>query len=313
LSAAWKIVRPTNLAIIALVFILVRCFLWEPMAEQFGLIGTLSWAWYLLLLISCMSIAAGGYILNDIQDVGADQINKPEKVFVGKTISLERAKFWYALCSIFGLVAGGLCAWQIGRLSMLGVHIVSVVLLYMYATRWKKILVLGNLTVALLIFISVLTPILFEPSIYDFRRPGDWFAAQLVWKWMLGLARFSFILTLAREVVKDLQDMEGDSNSGDKTIPIVLGAEVARWIVSGLLFCSVFLSFKAGLFLEEFYTNSTYMIFAGVLTVGMMLGMWLSLNAKTKQHYARISLLIKTLMLAGLLVLPLHFFLQGSI
>jgi 4-hydroxybenzoate polyprenyltransferase len=301
---SWKIIRPLNLVIIALVFFVIRFSLFQPAVENYALQLSLTTVEYLLLMFSCMLIAAGGYIINDIRDLKADLINKPDKVFIGEHLSAQQAGYAYVLLTAIGLGMGAFAAWSVGNLQLVGVHIVSSVLLYLYAVSLKKITLVGNLIVSLLILISVLTPALFEPAIYQLSRPGDWYAANQIWTWVLGLAVFSFLLTLVREIIKDMEDYNGDAVAGDKSIPIVWGMDAAKGVSVAVLFAiTIALGFSARYLYYE-YSNYYYIYILFILLNFLGLS-YQVLKAKQTRDYARISAALKGLMLAGLLWLPI--------
>jgi 4-hydroxybenzoate polyprenyltransferase len=301
---SWKIIRPLNLVIIALVFVVIRFSLFQPAVVTYALQLSLTTLEYLLLMLSCMLIAAGGYIINDIRDLKADLINKPNKVFIGENLTAQKAGYLYMLLTILGLILGALVAFQVGNINLVGVHIVSSVLLYLYAVSLKKITLAGNLIVSLLIMISVVTPALFEPAIYQLSRPGDWYAANQIWTWVLGLAVFSFLLTLVREIIKDMEDCKGDAVAGDKSIPIVWGMDAAKGIsVAVLLVITIALGFAARYVYFEY--NNYYYLYIIFILLSCLGLIYRVLKAKQTQDYAKISAALKGLMLAGLLWLPI--------
>lgn len=305
MSHSWKIIRPLNLAIIALVFMILRFSLFQPAAENYALQLTLSLPEYLLLMLSCMLIAGGGYIINDIRDQKADQINKPNQVFVGNYLTVQQAGYWYVVLSVSGLALGVFAAWKTGNIQLAGVHIICAVLLYLYAVSLKKITLLGNLIVSLLILFSVLTPALFEPAIYQLARPGDWYAANEIWRWVLGLGLFSFLLTLVREIVKDMEDRPGDASVGDRSIPIAWGMDAAKGISAAvLLVISTALCFAA-VYLYNKYNVYYYSIYLIILLPVFIWLIYRVIKAENTRHFAVISASLKGLMLAGLLVLPI--------
>ena len=63
--------------------------------------------------------------------------------------------------------------------------------------------------------------------------------------WLSGFAAFAFLMTLAREMVKDIEDIEGDREMECRTLPIVWGEKWTKIIVTALV--GILFSFTASL------------------------------------------------------------------
>lgn len=273
-----------------------------PASLKFGLQLSLSISDFIVLIASCLFIAAGGYIVNDIFDIAADDINKPGVNLVGKELSIAQAWRLYAIFTMLGLMAGIYSAVQAGDLKLVSIQIIAAVSLYLYAASLKRITLLGNIIVALIIALSVITPAVFEPSLYLLDRPADWYAARFVWTWVLTMALFSFKLTLVREIVKDIEDREGDLIRKDATIALVWGTEAARGVATAILTTTLGLVVW-GLFLMrqlpyiEGYGLTAYAIGVALL---LLINLVLLLKAASKAHYHQVSSSLKLTMVAGL-------------
>ena len=86
-----KLVRWKNLALLVYLLCLLRFILLNTYQIPLKLHNIQ----FLFLVLSIVSIAGAGYIINDIKDVIADSINKPKQLIVGQLIGLEQAKRWY--------------------------------------------------------------------------------------------------------------------------------------------------------------------------------------------------------------------------
>lgn len=165
-----------------------------------------------LLMLATQASAAGGYILNDYHDVRIDLINKPGRVVVGRLVTRRKALFSYLLLTAFALLAGLLAGKKEGLLVLL-----CCFLLWLYSARMKCVPLAGNLLVALLVAVS-----LFLPSLR--------FEADL--QILFSFCQFAFLSNLIRELVKDLEDLRGDSQHACRTFPIAFGLPASRRLIN---------------------------------------------------------------------------------
>ena len=184
---------------------------------------------FLILVFATVAIAAAGYVINDIFDQDTDHINKPTKVIVGTKISEKNAYNIYFVLNVSGVFAGFYVSNIINKPNFAVVFIVIAASLYFYATSLKQTLLIGNLLVASLSFLSVLIVSVFDlyPTITDSNR--DFVA--IYFKIILDYAIFAFFINFLREIVKDAQDLKGDDAAGMRTLPIVVGLFWTKIIV----------------------------------------------------------------------------------
>jgi geranylgeranylglycerol-phosphate geranylgeranyltransferase len=208
--AAWlpgapSIVRPRNL-VMAAAGVAVGGFL---ALGRFAIPAALWWA-----LASAIGLGAAGNTANDLFDVEADRINRPLRPLVSGAISRQAAV-------VVAGVAGGLglwAAWWVsGTLFVLGLAALAVMLVYSPVLKSRGIL--GNVAVA---------AVASMPLVYGAAAVGSWRAGLVP----AGLAAF---LHLAREIVKDLEDVPGDLAIGRATLPIAWGVDAGYFSAAGVL------------------------------------------------------------------------------
>lgn len=192
---------------------------------------------YILLVLATVSIAAGGYIINNIFDVKTDSENKPADVIVGNIISESKAYNLYVGFTIIGVAIGFYLSNVINKPSFAAIFIVIAITLYLYAVTLKQSLLVGNIIVALLLSFSVIIIGFFD--LYPVINEGNKPVMGLLFSILLDYAVFAFILNFIREIVKDIEDIEGDSSQGMNTLPIVFGKEKTIKIVFGLSFIPI--------------------------------------------------------------------------
>lgn len=221
-----KLIRFQNLLMIALMQCIIRYGFLKLQKVELALAD---WQ-FALLVLSTVFIAAGGYIINDIMDQETDSINRPNQVIVGRSISESMAYNLYFGFTIAGALIGFYLSNLIYRDNFFGIFIITSLLLYIYATSFKQIAVIGNILVSLALALSVIIVGLFDiiPATDQVNR----FQMMLWLELLFDYAVFAFLLNFIREIIKDLEDINGDYNQGMTTLPIVLGVSRTAKVVA---------------------------------------------------------------------------------
>ena len=233
-GAFLRLIRYPNLIFIAITqFLFYFCILYPTahphifFADEFSLL--------LLLVASSVSIAAGGYVINDYFDLSIDQVNKPGRIVVEKLIHRRWAIIWHWIFSTAGVVMGFYISF-ITRNWLIGFsNVLCVLLLCVYSTIFKKKLLSGNIIISLLTAWVVLVVFFFVDYFPDTIIPGwempaamDERAHRSIMRLAFLYGGFAFVISLIREVIKDMEDMEGDARYGCKTMPVEWGVPVAK-------------------------------------------------------------------------------------
>jgi 4-hydroxybenzoate polyprenyltransferase len=124
--------------------------------------------------------------------------------------------------------------------------------------------------------------------------------------WVGSYALFAFLLTLSREIIKDIEDFEGDFTYGRNTLPVVLGIKISKIVTASILtFTLVTISYLFGAHLNLLPSGNfdylTFLYFIIGLVVPLFILLVLVLTAEKKEDYSRASFLNKLIMLIGLL------------
>jgi 4-hydroxybenzoate polyprenyltransferase len=268
--ALFRLTRFWNLAIIAFAQYFTAFFLFQQRLLVF------TDFWLFLIVASTVMIAAAGYIINDYYDIKIDLINKPDRVVIGKTITRRYAIFFHTVISVTGVGMGLLINWKVGA-----VNFVSVFLLWLYSNNLKRLPLIGNLVVSLLTGLSIfLLSFLYEQYL------------PLVMTYSL----FAFFMTLIREIVKDMEDMKGDTTFGCRTLPIVWGIRKTKSFLYGTILVFSFLV----LWLDYQQLKISWIYFIPLLFVPMSILFYRLLKADTKKEFYQLSQLCKIIMLLGI-------------
>ena len=289
-----KLIRYQNLLMLAFMQLVFRYLFLEQSYVDLAL----SDFNYILLVIATVCVAAGGYVINNIMDQEPDEIAKPQNRVVGVSISETVAYNWYIGLTIVGVGIGFYLSNVIYKPTFASMFILVATLLYMYATSFKQIPVLGNVVVALLLSTSIIIIGLFDilPAIDADNR----FRMKEAFSILMDYAIFAFIINLIREIVKDLEDMDGDYQSGINTLPITIGIPKTKIIVGILTIISI------GIL--AYYINSNlfeldYVIYyTMVFIIGPLIYFGVKLmNAETKKQLHHLSLVLKIILFFGIL------------
>ena len=285
-KAFLKLIRYKNLLIIGLTQCLLKFVLLPKYSETTNLTPTQ----FLILVTTTIIIAAAGNIYNDILDLKADTINKESKRIINKLISKKAALAWYYTLNIVGLILGIYLCLEIDNLPLVIFFIIPVILLYLYSKRLKSTILIGNLTVSLLISLSILIVPVFEFVPID----SDEFLI------IIGLSLFAFMLNLIREILKDIEDINGDLASKTKTLPVIFGRKRANRIAM-VFSISLTMSLITIIILDT--SDAKVLKLYLILTVIIPLLYFISKLkiAKSKKEYSFLSNLLKIIMISGIL------------
>lgn len=289
-----KLIRYQNLLMLAFMQLVFR-FLFLKESNIYLALTDFN---YILLIISTVCIAAGGYVINNIMDQDTDEIAKPQNRVVGVSISEATAYNWYIGLTIVGVGIGFYLSNVIYKPTFASLFILVATLLYVYATNLKQIPVVGNIVVALLLSISIMIIALFDvfPATYDANRSR----MSEIFSIIIDYAVFAFLINFIREIVKDMEDMDGDYQTGINTLPIAIGIKKTKIIVGVITAISIgILAYyvKVNLFELDFVIYYALLLIIGpLLYFGVKL-----LNASNKKEFHHLSLVLKIVLFFGII------------
>ena len=183
---------------------------------------------FILLVMSVVFIMAGGNVINDYFDVETDAQN--DRFNLVAVIGKRKTLLIYGLLSLSGLAYGFYLCLRMDTLQLWSVHILAFLLLLLYSNRLKSLPLVGNLLIALLCGVVPILPVLFENKSVEGVFQPSFFIVNF-----LGL--LAFLATLVRELVKDIEDIEGDEKAGSMTLPLVIGISSSKSLA--LIFLSM--------------------------------------------------------------------------
>jgi geranylgeranylglycerol-phosphate geranylgeranyltransferase len=215
LRAYWEILRPFN------------CMM-ASAAAIIGLAiagGLVTWA-AALIFLTVFLITGAGNSINDYYDRDIDAINRPDRPIPSGRVSSKNAYYY----SIALFAAGCLFAGLVNQIC-LAVAAFNSVLLFIYARNLKAMPLAGNICVAFL-----------TGSTFLFGGAAAGSAGLLANRVPFLL---SFLVSMSREIAKDIEDMAGDLAGGARTLPILAGERTSAGLAAAFALAAVVLGFFA--------------------------------------------------------------------
>jgi len=257
---------------------------------------------FFFLVMATVLLTAAGYVINDYFDAKTDMVNRPDTVIVGRVLNRRWAILWHVIINIVGIGLGAYISFYIGIPSLTLVFIMVTGILWFYSTTYKRQFLIGNVIVALLTAMVPLMVLLFEIPLLNqkygllMEELRSDFTHIIVW--VMAFSVFAFLLTMIREIIKDIEDYEGDSIYGRKTLPIVTGVLNSKIVIITFILTTIFsLLYINFTFLNDKITLVYFSIF---LLIPLVLLLYKIIKASTKKDYHKASNLTKWIMLSGI-------------
>lgn len=298
IAAFIKTTRPLNLFFIALTQFLFHQYIIHSVLIKAGQLPIINGLNYYLLTAASICIAAAGYIINDYFDVNIDQINKPSGNAIDSIISRRWAIAWHFALSTIGVLLSAYIWWRTRLWFIPLVNTICVMLLFGYSVSLKRKLLSGNILISLLTAWVILILMLAEVW------PGSGHSQEIkvrIIRFGFLYAGFAFIISLIREAVKDMEDMQGDAKHGCKTMPIVWGVNATKVYVAVWLTVII-----AAITILQFYVLQykwwlpiAYSVVLIILPLVYFL--YLLRKSKNEKDFLNLSSLAKFIMLTGIL------------
>ncbi|MBV6485973.1 MAG: 1,4-dihydroxy-2-naphthoate octaprenyltransferase [Flavobacteriales bacterium] len=317
-----KLIRLPNLLIIALTQYVVRYAIIYPFLTINSIELKMSNLDFFLLSLSTVMIAAAGYIINDYFDTKVDRVNRPDKIIVGKYIKRRWAMGSHIVISGIAMILALYVAYDIGNIKLAIIQFLSIGALWYYSVSFKKRVFIGNFVVAILAALVPLVAgyyeILMQNNFADetantlifYMEEGTSFddvryvLSQIlnnIWVWIIGFSVFAFLSNLAREIIKDMEDYEGDKKYYSNTLAVVYGKPKAKRITQLIYLIMMILLgiLQYQQLVSHDSTSFIYFFFALQLPLGYLI--YKLQKATEKADFTALSRFAKFLMLSGIL------------
>jgi geranylgeranylglycerol-phosphate geranylgeranyltransferase len=273
LTALYKIIRPLNFLItfFSVIVATVICSLDKfPGLHAF------------LAAIAASLVLASGNVINDIYDIEIDKINKPLRPLPSGSLTINEAYALYFIFLVLSIFVSALV-----NEKALAIALISILLLFFYSKYLKRFPLIGNLAVA------ILTGLVFIFGGIAVENPTAAIVPTV----------FAFLINLIREIVKDMEDSEGDKSAGVITFPVKFGFQKSKFLISIITICLILYTFFP--FITQLYKIEYFVVV--MLIVNPMLVFYLKIlfEDHSVKNLKKVSNLLKLSMVFGLLAIYL--------
>lgn len=272
LLSLFSVVRGYNILVITLAQYLASIYILAPHIPLQNVILDLNL--FLIVTASALTIASG-YIINNFYDAEKDLINKPTKSMLDRLVSQRFKLTTYFILNFLAVFAASYISFK--AVLFFSAYIFGI---WIYSHKLKRIPFVGNL---------VSSTLAIAPFFVVFVYYQNFKTVIFVH------ALFLFLLILAREMIKDLENMAGDMAQNYKTIPIIYGPNVSKSMITFLIGLTLV---PALLLIKSFDIGYMYLYFMACIAL-LILFLILLWKAKGKKHYVWLHNIIKFIIVAG--------------
>ena len=255
--------------------------------------------YFWIIVAASVLIAGAGYIINDYFDLNIDRVNKPGRLVIERVIKRRWAIVWHWVFSFAGVALSVYASWKLSNWIIAVANAGCVLLLMLYSTTFKKRLLVGNLIISVLTAWVIM--VLFIAEFRPITMGNHLDVMALLFKVAVVYGGFAFIISLVREVVKDIEDLEGDAKYNCKTMPIVWGVNVSKMFAAVWLVVLIVSIVVLQVYVLQF--RWWWIVLYSVVFIVVPLG-WILIKlyrASSKADFHTLSNAVKFVMLTGIL------------
>lgn len=268
----FSVIRGYNIWVIALAQYLSAIFILAP--EKRALHILLDGQLFLIVLASSLTIASG-YIINNFYDAKKDLINRPKKAMIDRLVSQStKLKVYFTINFVVCLLMF-MVSWR--AVLFFSTYIF---LIWYYSHKLKKYPIIGNLVASILAVLPFFGILMYYKNFYHV---------------IFAHAIFLYLIILIRELVKDLENIEGDLVANYKTIPVLKGEDFAKKIITLL---TIFTLIPVYFLVDVYEIGHMDIYFYGSLIALLffIIKLW---KTQTKIGYLKLHFLLKIIILLG--------------
>lgn len=310
MSTFLKLIRWQNILTVALTMFAMRYAVILPVNNYYKIEPGLEKWGFMFLVAGVMFLMAAGNVINDYFDRKTDMINRPQKVIVGFKIRRRQVMLMHIFFNFFGVVCGFIAAWFAQNIWIGFFFLFISVLLWTYSSELKKILFVGNFSLAILtaiipMAVAITEYVAYENSLVQWDN-NSVHAIKIWFQTIIGFSVFSFLINYLRELIKDCVEYKGDLETGIKSFPTVIGKRKTDYIIAAISFASVLLVmfiWHAYLSKLMFFKNDSFSmlyIYSMIIFPGVLIFL-IAFIGKKPSKYKTMSRLSKFILVTGLL------------
>lgn len=272
LLSLFSVVRGYNILIIALAQYLASIYILAPDLPLRQVVFDLN---LFMIVVASALVIASGYIINNFYDAEKDLINRPRKSMLDRLVSQRFKLSTYFVLNFISVLAASYVSFR--AVVFFSAYIFGI---WLYSHKLKKIPFLGN-------FVSAILAISPFFAVFVYYKNFDTV--------IFVHAIFLFLLILSREMIKDLENMTGDLVQNYKTIPILYGARISKFLISILILLTLIPSL---LLILKFDVGYMHYYFIGCVLL-LLIFLILLLKSGTKRHYVWLHNILKLIIVVG--------------
>jgi 4-hydroxybenzoate polyprenyltransferase len=297
----FKLIRVQNLLIIAFTQYMVRWCIIYPILKAKGLELQLTDFNFFLLVLSTVMIAAAGYTINDYFDVKMDKVNKPERLVIDKGVKRRVAMVAHTVINVLALIIALDVAHAVGSWKLAFLHFLCATLLWFYSTNFKRQFLIGNIVIAALTALVPLIVGMYElfPFYKAYLNINPLMSFRIIWLHVLGVSFFAFVTTLIREIIKDIEDYEGDKEYGCNSMPVVMGKNASKIVAIVVAIFTMGCLFYFQIFQWKNNDWPSFYYFTLILQIPFVFLIYKTAIANTPAKYRSAGNIAKLIMLFG--------------
>tara|TARA_Y100001970_G_C14110725_1_gene790715 strand:+ start:207 stop:1058 length:852 start_codon:yes stop_codon:yes gene_type:complete len=238
----------------------------------------------LSIVLIVMLYCAAANILNDLSDIDTDKINKPNRstIVLHNTHFNKQVLYIAYLFIILGSIISVLDFSLYANLFLLFITCI----IFLYTPILKGIPLIGNIFISFILSsVFIFTEIVLTNQFYNLLYPSI----------------LTFLLTMIREIIKDIADINGDRDSGIKTWPVVFGIPSTKYLLLILTFLLLIVStYPYYIKLYHFNYFILLVFFVQIPLVGCIFYLWKHSNSIA---CVRLSIVTKYITIAGVMTI----------
>lgn len=239
---------------------------------------------YALLVLACISIAAGGFFINATAGIGKTP-----------NANMSEAKIYniYIAFNLIGLGLGYYIADYIGRPSFMGIFVVAAATMYIYANSLKQTLLIGNVLLAIISALSIVVIGIF--TLYPVISSYNQSQMAIIFSLMLDYSLFAFMMVFVITLLNDIKNTDQDYNEGLNTLPIVIGKQRAAKVAFafGIITAGLILYYINAYLKELLWAMGYILLFVLGPLVYFLINIW---SAKTRKDYTILEIVLSALL-----------------
>ncbi|WP_047416738.1 geranylgeranylglycerol-phosphate geranylgeranyltransferase [Cellulophaga sp. Hel_I_12] len=272
LLSLFSVVRGYNILLIILAQYLASIYILSPNLPLRKVVFDTN---LLAIIIASALVIASGYIINNFYDAEKDLINKPHKTMLDRLVSQRFKLSTYFVLNFLAVFVASYVSFK--AVVFFSAYIFGI---WLYSHKLKKMPFIGN-------FVSATLAI--SPFFVVFVYYRNFEAVIFVH------ALFLFLLILAREMIKDLENIKGDIAQNYKTIPVILGVKFSKYLIAVLI---LFTLIPSLLLIFKFDVGNMVIYFIGCV-VFLLLFLILLFKSESKMHYVWLHNILKFIIISG--------------